>query len=89
MRIIEPKEQINLVRVDSIPEEKAFKDHEGTYFIVLDMQDHYFKPSVRPEVEIDYNYVWVFNVNTCTLGIFDENEMVELVELEVIVKHST
>ena len=85
MRIIEPEEQINLVRASSIPEEKAFKEQDGTYFIVLDTQHCYFKLSVRPEIEINYDPVWVFNVGTCTLGVFNKNEMVEPVELEVIV----
>ncbi|KKL12491.1 hypothetical protein LCGC14_2535190, partial [marine sediment metagenome] len=45
MRIIEPEEQINLVRAGSIPVEKAFKEQDGTYFIVLDTQHCYFKLS--------------------------------------------
>ena len=85
MRIIEPEEQINLVRAGSIPKEKAFKEQDGTYFIVLDTQHCYFKLSVIPELGINYNPIWVFNVRTCTLGIFDEDKMVEPVELEVIV----
>ncbi|KKL76893.1 hypothetical protein LCGC14_2040320 [marine sediment metagenome] len=83
MRIREPEEQINLVRAGSIPEEKAFKEQDGTYFIRLNTQHRYFKLSVRPEVGIDYNPIWIFNVRTCTLGIFDEDKMVEPVELEV------
>ncbi len=86
MKIIEPTKQINLVDAGSISKEKAFKDHEGIYFIVLDMQDRYFDCSVRPNVKIDYNSIWVCNVRTCTLAIFDADEMVEPVELEVIVK---
>ena len=85
MRIIEPEEQINLVCAGSIPVEKAFKEQDGTYFIRLDTQHCYFKLSVRPEVGVDCNPIWVFNVRTCTLGIFDEDKMVEPVELEVIV----
>lgn len=86
MKVIEPTKQINLVRVGLIPREKAFKEQDGSYLIVLDMQSGYFNCSVRLDAEVDYDYVWVFNVRTCTLGIFDVNEMVEPVELEVIVK---
>ena len=85
MNVIEPGVTRNLVRADSIPQEKAFKEQDGTYFIVLDTQHCYFKLSVRPETEINYDPIWVFNVRTCTLGVFNRNEMVEPVELEVIV----
>ena len=85
MRITEPEEQINLIPARLILEERAFKDQDGTYFIVLDTQHCYFKLSVRPEAGIDYDSIWIFNVKTCTLGIFDGDEMVEPVKLEVIV----
>ena len=86
MNVIEPKKQINLVRAGSIPKEKTFRDQKGTYFVVLDIQSNYFECSVKPDAKDDYNYVWVFNVNTNTLGIVDVERMVEPVELEVIVK---
>lgn len=86
MKVIEPTRTENLVRADSILQEKAFKDTEGGYFIVLDMQRGYFDCSVRPTTRIDYKSIWVFNVRTCTLGIIDEDEMVEPVELTVNVE---
>ena len=84
MKVIEPKSR--LVRAGSIPEEKAFRNYENLYYVVLDMQKNYFDISIRPHVELDYDAMWIFNVQTGTLGIFDEDEMVEPVELEVIVK---
>ncbi len=84
MKVIKPKSK--LVRAGLIPEERAFKDGKGEYFIALDVQEGYFDLSIRSNVDTDYDPVWVFNVQTCTLGIFDEDEMVEPVELEVIVK---
>ena len=84
MRVIEPKSK--LVCAGLIQQEEAFKDSDGVYFIVLDMQKNYFNCSVRPDTELNYDSIWVFNVNTCTLGVLDEDEMVEPVELEVIVK---
>ena len=56
--------------------------------VVLDMQENYFNSSIRPKVQIDYNAMWVFNVQTCTLGIFDEDRMVEPVNLTVNVERS-
>ena len=84
MKIVKPKSK--LVRAGSIPEEKAFKDIDGVYFIALDIQEGYFDLSIRPLVDIDYDPIWVFNVKQDTLGIFDADEMVKPVELEVIVK---
>ncbi len=86
MKVIESTEKSNLVRAGSIPQAKAFKDSKNGYFIVLDMQENYFDCSIRPTIEIDYEALWVFNVRTCTLGIFDEDEIVKPVELEVVVK---
>ncbi len=84
MNVIEPKSK--LVRAGQIPEKRAFKDREGKYFIILDMQENYFDLSVRSSADIDYGPIWVLNVQTDTLAIFDEDEMVEPVELEVNVK---
>lgn len=86
MKIIEPKNK--LVKAGSIPEESAFKKSNGAYFIVLDMQENSFVCSISPYTRerISYDPMWVFNVQTDTLGIFDEDEMVEPVDLEVNVK---
>ena len=86
MKVNEPIKKSNLVQVGLIPQGSAFKDKGGTYFIVLDMQFCYFEHAVKSTTEIDYEGLWVFNVRTDTLGIFDEYEMVEPVELEVTVK---
>ena len=88
MNVVEPRKQINLVHACLILREKAFKDQDGAYFIVLDMQSGYFECSIKPSAKVDYDPMWVFNVKTCTLGIFDRDEMVEPVELEVIVKEN-
>ena len=84
MKVIEPKSK--LVRAGSILQENAFRDSENLYFVVLDMQENYFNISIRPHVKLDYDAMWVFNVQTGTLGIFDEDEMVEPVELTVNVE---
>lgn len=86
MKVIEPNEKSRLVRAGSLRQESAFRDHENGYFVVLDMQDGYFESKIRPSCEVDYNPIWVFNVKSDTLGIFDEDEMVEPVELEINVK---
>ncbi len=86
MRIIEPDGKNRLVRAGSLPQKAVFRDHENSYFVVLDMQENFFDYNVRHDCDIEYDPIWVFNVRSNTLGVFDEDEMVEPVELEVIVK---
>lgn len=74
-----------LVPAGSIPEGKEFRDDEDYYFVVLDMQKHYFNCSMKSTVTTT-NPIWVFNVNASCLAVYDRNKMIEPVELEVNVK---
>ena len=89
MKVIKSEKASILVPAGELQKEEAFKDCRGTYFIVLDMQQGYFDCSVRSSIEIDYSPIWVFNINTDTLGIVDADQLVEPVELEVNVKERT
>lgn len=91
MNVIEPEKTNNEVKVSSLTEGDVFRrqgryNETYGYYVLLDVNSDYFDLRIRPHIKLGYETVWVFNIKTDTLGIFDADEMVEPVELEVIVK---
>lgn len=86
MNVIQPVKTKNLVRADSIPIGREFVDSDRFYYVVLDMLNHYFDCRMRDTVQNAHNDIWVFNINSSCLSVYEKDAMVEPVELEVNVK---
>ena len=95
MNVIEPMKTNNLVRADSREAKKGFRyldENNNTYEYFVPMEDNRSTLYIRRVIQegqsifITPQYVLVFNVRFNAAGIIRADRMVELVELEVIVK---
>ncbi len=86
MNIRGPFKKRRLVRADSIPVGNEFVDQDGYYYVVLNMLECYFDCKMKSAVQNAYNRLWVFNISSSCLSVYEKDAMVKPIELEVIVR---